>query len=90
MAFTNGSRIRNDGARTWWLDGQRHREDGPAIEFPDMIGGSEYWYRHGLLHRTDGPAVTTMVGSKQWWLEGLEYDPIDWLLKVYEMEQNRS
>jgi len=29
------------GTRDWFLNGQRHREDGPAIEYAD---GSRAWY----------------------------------------------
>lgn len=34
--------------------GERHREDGPAVEYAD---GSKYWYQNGELHREDGPAI---------------------------------
>jgi hypothetical protein len=34
--------------------GQRHREDGPAIE---LTNGPKYYYQNGLLHRLDGPAI---------------------------------
>jgi len=47
--------------------GQRHREDGPALEYPD---GRKEWWLNGLLHRTDGPAVESSDGLKQWWLNG--------------------
>ena len=29
------------GTKLWYLDGKLHREDGPAIEFPD---GYKEWY----------------------------------------------
>lgn len=35
-----------DGAVRWRLDGLKHREDGPAVEYPD---GTKYWYLNGLL-----------------------------------------
>lgn len=44
-----------------------HREDGPAIEWPD---GSKSWYRNGKRHREDGPAIEYADGSKEWWLNG--------------------
>lgn len=31
------------------------------------------WYKEGLLHRTDGPAIEFTNGTKQWWIEGIEY-----------------
>ena len=30
-----------DGTKSWWLNGERHREDGPAIEYAN--GGKEWW-----------------------------------------------
>ena len=47
------------GRREWWLNGDRHRVDGPAVERPGRI---EYW-RCNLLHRDDGPAVVTPSGE---------------------------
>jgi hypothetical protein len=35
-----------DGYKAWYLNGQRHREDGPAIEYAD---GGKYWYLNGEL-----------------------------------------
>ena len=33
--------IESDGSKRWWLNGQRHREDGPAIE--TAYGDKEWW-----------------------------------------------
>ena len=30
-----------NGTKYWYLNGKRHREDGPAIEYPN---GTKYWY----------------------------------------------
>lgn len=46
--------VRKDGTVEWYHKGQRHRENGPAIENPN---GSKEWYLNGKLHRTDGPAI---------------------------------
>ena len=56
-----------------WRDrnDQLHREDGPAVIYPD---GSEDWYWHGKLHREDGPAVTRPDGRRELWFEGKYYD----------------
>ncbi len=43
-----------DGTIEWYLDGNLHREDGPAVEKPD---GTRVWFLHGKQHREDGPAV---------------------------------
>ena len=57
-----------DGTREWRNeDGELHRRDGPAIEYPD---GSEWWYRNGRLHREDGPAVDLAIGIKWWCRDG--------------------
>ena len=45
--------------------GLLHRDDGPAIEYPD---GSKYWWQNGLLHRIDGPAIILPDGRKWWYL----------------------
>lgn len=50
----------SDGYKSWWIDGKRHREDGPAIELAD--------------------------GRKLWFLNDEELDPIEWLLKVHELQ----
>ena len=33
-----------DGSRIWWVDGQLHRVDGPALELPS---GTREWWVHG-------------------------------------------
>jgi hypothetical protein len=33
-----------DGDKHWWLKGQRHREDGPAVE---LSNGDKHWYLNG-------------------------------------------
>jgi hypothetical protein len=55
------------GTKHWYLNGKRHREDGPAIEYSD---GSKHWYLNGNLHREDGPAIECSDGSKLWYLNG--------------------
>jgi len=42
----------------YYINGQRHREDGPAIIWYRREGFIEggYYYRNGQLHREDGPA----------------------------------
>lgn len=32
-------KVYEDGTKTWYLNGKRHREDGPAIEFADGTKG---------------------------------------------------
>jgi len=59
--------VDDNGDKEWFLNGSRHREDGPAWELPD---GSKRWYLNGKLHRTDGPAVEYSNGNKFWYLNG--------------------
>ena len=47
--------------------GQRHREDGPAVERAD---GDKQWYIDGKLHRENGPAVEYANGTKAWYIDG--------------------
>ncbi len=51
----------------WFLNGKRHREDGPAIEWAD---GGKSWFLNGKLHREDGPAIEYANGDKEWFLNG--------------------
>ena len=53
------------GAKRWFLNGNRHREDGPAVEY---AGGTKEWWLNGKLHREDGPALEYADGAKSWYL----------------------
>ena len=61
--------VTNDGAQYWYLNGQLHREDGPAIIYAD---GDQRWYLNDQLHREDGPAVIKANGSQRWYLNDEE------------------
>ena len=56
-----------NGAKSWYLKGQLHREDGPAVEY---LNGSKAWYLNDQRHREDGPAVEHASGTKFWYLNG--------------------
>ena len=56
-----------DGSKYWYLNGQHHREDGPAVENSD---GRKAWYLNGKRHREDGPAEERANGNKAWYLHG--------------------
>jgi len=56
-----------NGHKEWCLNGIRHREDGPAIEYSD---GTKEWYLNGEFHREDGPAIEYPDGQKEWCLNG--------------------
>jgi hypothetical protein len=72
-------KINDDGNKEWYLNGERHRVDGPAIEWAD---GHKEWWLNGKLHREDGPAVEWADGTKEWWLNGEEYTEADWKNRV--------
>jgi hypothetical protein len=63
------------GTERWYKDGELHREDGPAVIYPD---GSKFWYKHGLFHREDGPAVIVHDGNKKWYLNGYPLTKEKW------------
>jgi len=60
-------KVGSNGRKYWYLNGELHREDGPAVECPD---GRKYWYLNGKFHREDGPAVEHPNGTKEWYLNG--------------------
>jgi hypothetical protein len=47
-------KVSEDGTRVWYLNGELHRQDGPAIKCPN---GHREWWLNGQLHRQDGPAI---------------------------------
>jgi len=62
-------KVHDCGDKYWYIDGKRHREDGPAVEYAD---GGKLWYLNGERHREDGPAVEYADGNKYWFLNGEE------------------
>ena len=60
-------RVYENGDKFWYLNGQLHREDGPACEY---VTGDKQWYINGKRHRDDGPAIECANGSKQWFING--------------------
>jgi|TARA_R110000824_G_scaffold314114_1_gene500973 hypothetical protein len=57
-------------ARIWYLNGKKHREDGPAIE---ASNGDKQWFLDGKRHREDGPACEYVTGDKHWYLNGKQH-----------------
>lgn len=62
----------SDGTVEWWIKGGLHREDGPAVEYPN---GAKMWYQWGKLHRVDGPAeewiaTSSLDYSRAYYFEG--------------------
>ncbi|CAM3739357.1 hypothetical protein [Litorimonas haliclonae] len=70
----------------WYIEGRRHRLDGPATTFyhGEQIGFEEWWV-NGALHRDGAPAILEYDSDKnvdqEWWYQnGLlhrEYGPAE-------------
>jgi hypothetical protein len=60
-------KVYTNGDKAWYLNGKRHREDGPAF---DRREGYKAWWLNGNRHREDGPAVESPDGDKAWYLNG--------------------
>jgi len=54
-----------NGTKRWYLNGNLHRENGPAVEHAD---GTRYWCLNGYLHREDGPAIENADGTTEYWV----------------------
>jgi hypothetical protein len=55
------------GFEIWKLNGKVHREDGPALIYPD---GTQFWFINNNIHREDGPAIILPNGKKEWYYKG--------------------
>ena len=62
-------KVDSDETKRWFLNGKLHREDGPAVEWPN---GTKFWYLNNKWHREDGPAVERSNGTKRWFLNNKE------------------
>ena len=68
-------KVSADGSKWWYLNGNLHREGGPAVEYAN---GDKCWYLNGKLHRKDinpetgltMPAIEYSNGEKFWYLNG--------------------
>jgi hypothetical protein len=59
-----------EGVRRWTVNGKAHRDDGPALEYPD---GTKVWFQFGMRHRADGPAVEYANGDKIWMINDKQH-----------------
>ena len=73
----NGYYKDDDGDQFWYLNGKRHREDGPAVI---NANGTKAWCLNGKFHREDGPAYIGADGTQYWYLNGKEitYEVNEW------------
>jgi hypothetical protein len=66
--------------------GQRHRTDGPALEWND---GVKAWYINGELHREDGPAIEWSDSSISYYLNDKRYLEQEWKQEVVKIKLKR-
>jgi len=59
--------IDEHGTKFWYFNNQLHRDDNPAVEYPN---GDKTWYLYGKLHRLNGPAIEWANIAKAWWYHG--------------------
>ena len=77
--------VTEKGVEYWLLNGQYHKEDGPAIKYLD---GSEEWLVYDLYHREDGPAIIWMNEKRQYWyLNDIEYSFEEWCEKTNKTDE---
>ncbi len=67
MKNYNNTMIDVHGDKRYYLNGKRHRIDGPAVEY---IDGTKKWFVNNKLHRLDGPALESRNGDEEWWVNG--------------------
>jgi antitoxin component YwqK of YwqJK toxin-antitoxin module len=81
--YSNG----NIYCESYYINGERHREDGPAFVSYDYDTGSivevEVYYINGKHHREDGPAVIYYdedgnIEYKEYWLNDEELTEQEW------------
>jgi hypothetical protein len=75
------------GTKYWYLNGNRHRVDGPAVEHSS---GSKYWYLNGNRHRVDGPAVEHFDGIIFWYLDNQNYTGTEFYEEIKKIKEMNS
>lgn len=80
--------VYHDGCVIWKnADGQWHRLDGPAWEYPN---GTKQWWVNHFLHRLDGPAIEWADGGKSWYINGEKYTEEEWAEKVAQLKTDKE
>jgi hypothetical protein len=80
------TRGENKGDLAWFINGLRHREDGPAIEYQD---GTKAWFINDKRHREDGPAIVYYNNAKSWYLNGIEYSEREYYQEITNIKLKR-
>lgn len=66
----------------WYVKGQFHREDGPAIIYDS---GAKSWWNYDKLHRIDGPAFECPHGNHLWYINGKKFSKEKFDLEVAKL-----
>ena len=74
------------GDKAWYLNGELHREDGPAVEWVD---GTKTWYLNGKQHRENGPVYELANGDKAWYLNGKYLTEQEWKFSMRKKKIGR-
>jgi len=77
-------KIYDDGTKEWYLNGELHREDGPAVE---GSYGNKSWYLNGKRHREDGPAIEYSDGYKEWYINSVYLTEEEWKQRVSPVKE---
>jgi hypothetical protein len=77
-------KVTDNGSRCWYLNGNLHREDGPACEFTN---GTRWWVLNDKLHREDGPAIENADGTRQWYLNDTVYTEEEFNKKTAKVKE---
>ena len=69
------------GSEEWTLDGECHREGGPAFKWNGGVerGGDTEFRRHGKFHNESGPAFIRGAQGREieeYWVDGLLLDSV--------------
>ncbi len=68
----DGCHVNKEGVKHYYLDGKLHRENGPAIEYPD---NSPWWFINDEFRPEDEISLEQNTSSKFWYLNGQRIDP---------------
>ena len=74
------------GSQRWYLNGKRHREDGPAIVYTD---GHQEWCLNDKYHREDGPAIIRSNGYQSWYFENRKVTE-EWISRYQKLKKKHT
>ena len=73
-----------DSNNIWYQNGKRHRENAPAVEYPDDY---KAWFLNGERHREDGAAIEYADGAKAWYLNDIQYSEDEFKDKINKVKE---